>query len=58
VNLVGHNIELIKELKIHMLKRIDEYNSLGFIKEDKYEELVEYETKKMDERLKMMGEWL
>lgn len=30
------------------------YNKYGFIKEDKYEELVKLETDYLDDRLKMM----
>lgn len=54
LNLVGHNIQLVKELKIHTLKRLEMYNKYGFIKEDKYEELVQLETDYLDDRLKMM----
>ncbi|MDP9675400.1 hypothetical protein J2W97_001383 [Paenibacillus jamilae] len=54
LNLVGHNIQLVKELKIHTLKRLEMYNKYGFIKEEKYEELVKLETDYLDDRLKMM----
>ncbi|QNR65068.1 MULTISPECIES: hypothetical protein [Paenibacillus] len=58
MNLVGHNIELIKELKTHTLKRLEMYNKYGFIKEEKYEELVKLETDYLDDRLKMMESFL
>lgn len=54
LNLVGHNIQLVKELKIHTLKRLEMYNKYGFIKEEKYKELVKLETDYLDDRLKMM----
>jgi hypothetical protein len=56
--LVGHNLELVKELKIHTLKRINEYNKYGFIKEERFQELIDFETKVMDERIEVMSEWL
>ncbi|QWU14189.1 hypothetical protein KP014_19955 [Paenibacillus sophorae] len=49
---------LVEELKIHMLKRIELYEKRGFIKKGKYKELVEFETKAMDERLETMKQWL
>lgn len=58
MNLVGHNLELVKELKIHTLKRINEYNKYGFIKEERFQELIDFETKVMDERIEVMSEWL
>ncbi|SEN42223.1 hypothetical protein SAMN04487895_101480 [Paenibacillus sophorae] len=58
MNLVGHNMALVEELKIHMLKRIELYEKRGFIKKGKYKELVEFETKAMDERLETMKQWL
>ncbi|MNH66511.1 hypothetical protein D3C73_185430 [compost metagenome] len=54
MNLVNHNIELVKELKIYMLKEIEEFHKRGYIRGKKYKELVEYETKKLDERIKTM----
>lgn len=41
-----------------MLKKLEEFNRDGFIIEGRYEELVEKETKALDERLKAMKEWL
>lgn len=58
MNLVGHNIWLVEQLKIHMVNKLDEYHKSGFIVEGRYEELVEKETKALDERLEVMKEWL
>jgi len=58
LNLVGHNIWLVEQLKIHMVNKLDEYHKSGFIVEGRYEELVEKETKALDERLEVMKEWL
>lgn len=41
-----------------MIKKLNEYNDGGFIKEDKFEELLEKETKLLDERIRVMEEWL
>ncbi|WP_179088782.1 hypothetical protein [Paenibacillus odorifer] len=54
MNLVGHNISLVEELKIHMLNRINTYNKMGFIKKGKLEKLIEFEMKPLDERLDTM----
>lgn len=58
MNLVGHDIELVKELKIHMIKKLNEYNEDGFIKEDKFEELLEKESNALDQRIEVMSKWL
>ncbi|WP_157793878.1 hypothetical protein [Paenibacillus donghaensis] len=49
MNLVGHNMALVEELKIYMIKKLNEYNSGGFIVEGRFDELL---------RLKVMSEWL
>ncbi|WP_179086236.1 MULTISPECIES: hypothetical protein [Paenibacillus] len=58
MNLVGHNIWLVEQLKIHMLKKLEGFNRDGFIAEGRFEELLENETKALDERLEAMKEWL
>ncbi|WP_405169476.1 hypothetical protein [Paenibacillus sp. FSL H3-0286] len=58
MNLVGHNIWLVEQLKIHMIKKLEEYNKDGFIVEGRYQELLDKETKALDERLEVMKEWL
>lgn len=58
MNLVGHNIWLVEQLKIHMLKKLEEFNNGGFIVEGRYEELLKKEAKALDERLEVMKEWL
>lgn len=58
MNLVGHNIHLVEQLKIHMIERLEEYHKGGFIVEGRYEELLEKETKALDERLDTMRELL
>ncbi|WP_191089428.1 hypothetical protein [Paenibacillus spiritus] len=58
MNLVGHDMVLIEELKKYMLKRIELYNRKGFIKKNKYDELVDFETKALNERLETMKQWL
>jgi hypothetical protein len=58
LNLVGHNMALVEELKIHMINKLNEYQKDGFIVEGRFEELIEKEVKALDERLKVMNEWL
>ncbi|WP_342423058.1 hypothetical protein [Paenibacillus sp. FSL E2-0178] len=58
MNLVGHNMALVEELKKFMIKRIEGFNNKGYIKEDKYEKMLDEEIKSFDERLETMREWL
>lgn len=58
MNLVGHNTGLIEELKIHTIKKLNEYHKEGYIVEGKFDELMEKETKGLDQRIKDMSEWL
>lgn len=41
-----------------MIKKLEEYNKDGFIVEGRYQELLDKETKALDERLEVMKEWL
>lgn len=54
MNLVGHNIALVEQLKIHMINKLNEYHKDGFIVEGRFEELLEKEVKALDERIKTM----
>jgi hypothetical protein len=45
---------LVEELKIHMIKKLNEYHNDGFIVEDRFEELLQKETKALDERIETM----
>lgn len=58
MNLVGHNMALVEELKKYMLNQIKGFHRDGYIKEDRYEELLAKETKVFDDRLDMMKQWL
>ncbi|MEK4006559.1 hypothetical protein [Paenibacillus sp. FSL H3-0333] len=58
MNLVGHNIGLVEQLKMHMIKKLNEYHRDGFIVEGKFQELLIRETAALDERLEVMKEWL
>lgn len=58
MNLVGHNIELIKELKTHTLNRFKIYKKLGYIVDEKYDELVKLETEYLDSRIRTMESFL
>jgi hypothetical protein len=55
---VGHNIELIKELKTHTLNRFKIYKKLGYIVDEKYDELVKLETEYIDSRIRTMESFL
>lgn len=54
MNLVGHNIGLVEQLKIHMIKKLNEYHNEGFIVEGRFEELLGKETRALDERIETM----
>lgn len=54
MNLVGHNIGLVEQLKIHMIKKLNEYHKDGFIVEGRFEELLEKETKVLNERIETL----
>lgn|GEM_PF-6181939 len=51
MNLVGHNIALVEQLKIHMINKLNEYYRDGFIVEGRFEESLENEIKSLDERI-------
>lgn len=54
MNLVGHNMALVEELKIHMINKLNEYQKDGFIVEGRFEELMEKEVKALDQRIETM----
>lgn len=41
-----------------MIKKLNEYNGNGFIVEGKFDELLEKETKALDQRIEVMSKWL
>ncbi|QSF43348.1 hypothetical protein [Paenibacillus tianjinensis] len=54
MNLVGYNLALVEELKIHMINKLNDYHRDGFIVEGRFEELLEKEVKALDERINTM----